>query len=106
MNAFGAFGGFLFLSVSLSLLSIPTAHHLFGYLAIGLSTLASALFTIRALRVAILLRNYDIVVRGLFRTKRFALANIATVEVGEEESPFLRLYAVLGLRDGKRGEVQ
>ena len=102
INAFGAFCCFLGLLESLSLLSVPTAHHLFGNVVGGLCTLASALFTIRAQRFAILLRHSDIVVRGLFRTRRFALTNIATVEVGEEYSPFLRLYVVLGLRDGKR----
>ena len=86
------------------MLSVGKAHlDALGYSAIGLSALASLWVTVRASRVAILVRHGQVVVRRLFRTQRFGFESIANVEVGEEETILLqRLYVVLVLQNGKR----
>ena len=89
-----------FLLIDLSAFSVKNIHAI-QYAALSVGLVVLVIYTIRAARVAIMLHDQQIELRSVSRTKRFAVSDVKSVEVGSEVTPITRYYLVFALKDGR-----
>jgi hypothetical protein len=89
-----------FLLIDASLFSVKSIHAI-QYASLSFGPIVLVILTIRAARVAIVLRDQQIELRRLAWTKRIAFSDVKSIDVGSEITPIARYYLVFAPNDGR-----